>query len=101
MTGTDTLAYYEHSLLTDVKRFITLGPGANVIKLFTSVFFNLRTKLELCENRLGKLVRDKRSSLLQNFVNYGRKKFYNIGPRPFATFVKNYKPQKRPKFMKT
>jgi hypothetical protein len=24
---------------------------------------------------------DKRSSLLQKFVNYGEKKFYNIGPR--------------------
>ncbi len=28
-----------------------------------------------------KLARDKRSSLLRKFVNYGRKKFYNIGPR--------------------
>jgi hypothetical protein len=25
------------------------------------------------------LARDKRSSLLRTFVNYGRKKFYNIG----------------------
>ncbi len=29
--------------------------------------------------KLGRLGRDKRHSLLQ-FVNYGRKKFYNIGP---------------------
>ncbi len=27
------------------------------------------------------LARDKHSSLLRTFVNYGRKKFYNIGPR--------------------
>ncbi len=28
-----------------------------------------------------RLARDKHYSLLQKFVNYGRKKFYNIGPR--------------------
>jgi hypothetical protein len=27
------------------------------------------------------LARDKRSSLLRKVVTYGRKKFYNIGPR--------------------
>jgi hypothetical protein len=31
--------------------------------------------------RMLKFDRDKRSSLLRKFVNYGRKKFYNIGPR--------------------
>jgi hypothetical protein len=31
--------------------------------------------------RLERLVRDKHSSLLRKFVNYGQKKFYNIGPR--------------------
>ncbi len=29
---------------------------------------------------MEKSVRDKHSSLLQTFVNYGREKFYNIGP---------------------
>jgi hypothetical protein len=29
LPGTNTLAYYEHSQLTDVKRFITLDPGSN------------------------------------------------------------------------
>jgi len=33
--------------------------------------------------RLERLASDKRSSLLQIFVNYGRKKTYNIGPRFF------------------
>jgi hypothetical protein len=33
----------------------------------------------VCYNMLKKLVRDKRSSSIRNFVNYGRKKFYNIG----------------------
>jgi hypothetical protein len=28
----------------------------------------------------GKACQDKHSSLLRTFVNYGRKKFYNIGP---------------------
>jgi hypothetical protein len=31
--------------------------------------------------RLERLARDKHSSLLQKFVTYGRKKFYNIVPR--------------------
>jgi hypothetical protein len=31
--------------------------------------------------RREKLAKDKRSSLLRTFVNYGRKKFYNIRPR--------------------
>jgi hypothetical protein len=31
--------------------------------------------------RLERLARDKRSSLLRKFVTYGRKNFYNIGPR--------------------
>jgi hypothetical protein len=30
---------------------------------------------------LERPARDKHSSLSQNFVNYGRKKFYSIGPR--------------------
>jgi hypothetical protein len=29
--------------------------------------------------RLKRLARDKHCSLLRKFVNYGRKKFYNIG----------------------
>jgi len=32
--------------------------------------------------RLERLARDKHSSLLRKLVNYGRKKLYNIGPRP-------------------
>jgi hypothetical protein len=31
------------------------------------------------KTRLAKLARDKHSSLLRTFVNYGRKKFYEIG----------------------
>jgi hypothetical protein len=30
--------------------------------------------------RLERLARNKQSSLLQKFINDGRKKFYNIGP---------------------
>jgi len=32
--GTNTLAYYEHSKMMTVKRFITLGPSFNVIEVF-------------------------------------------------------------------
>ncbi len=34
--------------------------------------------------RLEKFSRDKHSSLYRKFVNYGVKKFYNIGPRVFV-----------------
>jgi hypothetical protein len=33
------MAYEENLLITDVKRFITLCSGANVIKLFTSIIY--------------------------------------------------------------
>jgi hypothetical protein len=34
LPGTDTVAYYENSYITDIKRFVSLGPGVNVIKTF-------------------------------------------------------------------
>jgi hypothetical protein len=37
--------------------------------------------------RLERLSRDKRFSLLQKFVNYRRKKFYNIDPRLFGKYL--------------
>jgi hypothetical protein len=33
------------------------------------------------QTRLERLFTDKHASLLRKFVNYGQKKFYNIGPR--------------------
>ncbi len=32
------------------------------------------------QTRLERIAREKRSSFLQKFVNYGQKKFYNLGP---------------------
>ncbi len=40
---------------------------------------------------LERLVRVKHSSLFQTFVNYGRKKFYNIGPRASSTTITGLK----------
>jgi hypothetical protein len=37
LPATNTLAYYRH--FTDVKSFTTLGPVANVIKLFTAIIY--------------------------------------------------------------
>ncbi len=37
------------------------------------------------QTRLENLARDKHSSLLRNFINYGRKKFYSIGTRYKST----------------
>jgi hypothetical protein len=53
---------------------------ANVIKLFNPLFIHFCTKIEVCWTRLEKLARDKHSSLVQKFVNYEQKKFYDIGP---------------------
>ncbi len=39
LPGTSTLAYYELSQITVIKSFKTLGPGANVMKLFTAVIY--------------------------------------------------------------
>jgi hypothetical protein len=36
---------------------------------------------------LERRARDKHSSLLQKFVNYGQKKFHNIGPRCTFPFL--------------
>ncbi len=41
---------------------------------------------------LKKFEKDKRYSLLQIFVNYGRKKFYDIKPDPYSELL-NYKKQ--------
>jgi hypothetical protein len=62
--------------------FVTLTPETNVIKLFTVVIYEFLYLAGVCLTRIDKLARDKHSSLLQKFLNYGRKKFYNIGPRP-------------------
>ncbi len=36
---------------------------------------------------LEKFARDKHSSLLRKLINYGRKKFYNIGPEGYLLLV--------------
>ncbi len=46
LPGTSTLAYREHSQIKVVKSFITLVPGVNVIKLFSSLLTLRQSKLE-------------------------------------------------------
>jgi hypothetical protein len=46
LPGRNTLAYYEHLLITDVKSFMALGPGANILKLSCTLFMNVCIKLE-------------------------------------------------------
>jgi hypothetical protein len=64
---------------------MTLGPGANVTKLLALHFGRHRPYLQNWEGFLG----EKHSSLLREFVNYGRKKFNNIGFRGqcYKTFL--------------
>jgi hypothetical protein len=71
------------------KNVIILTPGANPIKLFTVIIYKFSPKrcftrvgsglTRKHETKLVRLARDKCSSLLRKFVNYGRKKFYRIG----------------------
>jgi hypothetical protein len=57
----------------DVTIFITLGPGANVIKLFCPQFMNFRTE----PGWRGLLEKN----ALACYETYGCKKFYKIGHR--------------------
>jgi hypothetical protein len=69
------------------KSFYNIGPGACTIKLITAVIYRFSLKVRVLQSmvgpwpypqtftRLEKLARDKHSSLLQKFVNYGRDKF--------------------------
>jgi hypothetical protein len=41
-------------------------------------------------DKVERLVKDKHSCLLRKFVNYGRKKIYNVGPR--ANVIKLFCP---------
>jgi hypothetical protein len=38
LPGTNTLAYYEHLSITDVKSFITLAPVAKIINIFGVIY---------------------------------------------------------------
>jgi hypothetical protein len=62
--------------------------GANVIKLFLSVIyeFSYQARVSVCYTSVEKLTKGKHSSSLRKFVNYVRKKFYNIGPWMCSSF---------------
>ncbi len=74
MEEANTLAHYDKTTITAVKSFIVQAPGAypKVEVLLLGLNHKQQTKQE-------KIAKDKHSSLLQTFVNYGCKKFYNIG----------------------
>jgi hypothetical protein len=60
LPGTNTLAYYEKSLLTAVKHFKTLATGVNVINFFPS-------SLMMRPNKLGCLSLEALSSQVLEF----------------------------------
>ncbi len=61
------------------------APGVRTLQIFAP-------GKSVCYTRLETLARDKRSSLLRSFVNYGHKKFYVEGPRsPIADVWTNLK----------
>jgi hypothetical protein len=72
---TSTVAYYKHLQITDVKSFITLGLGANVIKLLPTVIYCHSMVIpSFCVINLYYL-----GNYLGMAVNYrGIKLFYNI-----------------------
>ncbi len=64
------------------------APERCFTRLSSSLAYKQQTRLEW-------IARDKHSSLLQKFVNYGQKKFHNIGPRrqcykPFCFVADTY-----------
>jgi hypothetical protein len=73
-----------------IKSFIAYALGPNVKKLFKPEFANFRNRLvpgRIFQTSLPETKKEKPAvpgtdiSLLRKFVNYGRKKFYKIGPR--------------------
>ncbi len=63
-----------------VKISLTVGPvGANVIKLFLSIIFVISQSVRTRQAFQAYSI--KHSSLVRKLVTYGRKKFYNNGPR--------------------
>jgi hypothetical protein len=61
--GTHTLAFYENSLITEVKSFITLPPGKIAIKLFTSVIKNAPNELVCLPFQFSVMYANKAKSL--------------------------------------
>jgi hypothetical protein len=47
LPGSNTLTYYENLLITDVKSFMTLTPGANVIKPSMVVIYEFSFKARM------------------------------------------------------
>ncbi len=63
-------------------KFYDTGPCGQCYKTFYSRNLRIFAQSQcVCQNRLEKLARDKHSSLVQKFVNYRQKMFYNIGPQ--------------------
>jgi hypothetical protein len=60
LPGRNTLAYYKHLQITDVRSLLSLGTGS-----VNELFF-------------GPCVLVRVPQLVRGFVNYGGKKFYNI-----------------------
>ncbi len=67
--------------------FVTDTPDKQARVFLSQIIFSpVRVSSGLTNNhytRLKRQARDKHYSLLRTFVNYGRKKFYNIGPGRF------------------
>jgi len=49
--------------------------------------FNSMVGSDLTHKHYTRLARDKHTNFLQAFVNYDRKKVYNIGPLPWAIII--------------
>jgi hypothetical protein len=79
------LAHHKHTYITDVESFITLSPGAYVIKLFTAVIY--------CHSMLIPSFCVIKLYYLGNYhgmaVNYHTiKLFYNIGQNSLLSVLK-------------
>ncbi len=73
---------FQHSLML-VGKARSLSYSGAPEKCFTQVSSGLTCKYYTWSERLAS---EKHSGLLQKFVNYGRKKFYNIGRTMYSSF---------------
>jgi hypothetical protein len=78
---TDKLEYSSKVSHLNTVLYLRFRPGANVIKLFVSVIYEFFViSWSVCPWQAFQAWSNKHSSLVQKLVNYGHKKFYNIGP---------------------
>ncbi len=74
-----------HSTFRILALAANIRPGPNVIKLFVRYLQIFVLSSSVCPWQAYPSLSIKHSSLVQKFVSYGQRLFYNIGPKIKAT----------------